>query len=628
MKKGIITFVFLVICIFFCSFTYAEDGDITDTFADENLRAEILELAKEAVGDENKTTIYESDIDRIVEGPGGSSLRLAGKGIKDLSGIEVFSDKGITWIFLDWNEITDLTPLRGFSSLEKISFSGNNVSDISVLGGLENLENITAINNKIENIDVLGNLDMKYICLDGNNISDISVVSNWTNLVDMSFQNNRIENIPDLSALSNLETVNLSNNKIKSIENINGNMKELSIDNNELPSLSGIQNLLSLEILSCSNNQISSLAELEGLSKLENLNINKNQIRDIESLANCSLLKYLYMDNNFITNFENISNLTALEKYSAYNQTIAVEIKEKIIGENVEIPLPDLYKALYDENSFIYKEGLKTEIIGAFEYQISQENDTITLKAEDLQKGDIVVQVSDEYNTLLKYTIQLDKMPPQIEGIENGKTYSGAVIPSSSDDDVGAVELYKNGEKINYELGNTIAEEGAYRLIIRDKAGNETVIEFKIQYQSEPEEPDADTEDEELESNGEEYKLDGQYIIGVDQNTLLETFEQKLNGNVDYNVYRKEALLKNGEIVSTGDRLVTEYGVTFYIIVKGDITKDGITNIKDLIKIRRNILGLEEFDELQGMAADLAEDKIINIKDLVRIRKIILGLEI
>ena len=615
MKKIITLMIFIIgIISFGCVNVYAAETDITNTFKDENLKNEILELAKEASGDENKTKIYESDIDKIVSQPGGTSLRLAGKGIQDLSGIEAFSNKGITWIFLDWNEITDLSPLRGFNDLEKISFSGNNLSDISVLGNLKNLENITAINNKIENIDVLSNLDMKYICLDGNNISNINVVSNWTNLVDMSFANNIIENVPDFSKLVNLETVNLSNNKIKSIENISGNMEELSIDNNELTSLSGVQNLSKLKILSVSNNQINSLSELESLEELENLNINKNQIRDVSGLVNCPKLKYLYMDNNYIANFENLSNLSSLEKYSAYNQNMAVEIKEKIVGENIEVPLPDLYSKLYDENSFIHQENIKTQVNGAEEYEITSDNKTITLKAEDLQNGDITILVSDDYNTLLKYNITLDKVAPEVTGVENGKVYEAAVTPDSQDDDIDSVELLKNGKSITYQLGNEIKDEGKYTLIIKDAADNETRIEFEIRYELEPE--------------SEEYKLDGNYILGVKANTKLENFRKILNGNIDYNVYRENKLLEDGEIVATGDKLITENEDTFYIIVEGDITKDGITNIKDLVKIRRNILKIEQFDEYQTMASDLAEDKEITVKDLVRIRKIILGQEI
>ena len=96
-KIGIII---AAICTIFCIYeintkVYSAEIDISKTFKDENLKSAILELAKTATGDESKTTITTSDIEKIVEQPGGKSLRLANKGITDLSGIEVFADKDI-----------------------------------------------------------------------------------------------------------------------------------------------------------------------------------------------------------------------------------------------------------------------------------------------------------------------------------------------------------------------------------------------------------------------------------------------------------------------------------------------------------------------------------------------------
>lgn len=638
MRKKIIGIIIFIIFVFSSASiilgkTYALETDITDNFIDENLKEAVLELAKEATGEENKTKIYKSDIDKIVEKPGGSSLRLAGKGIKALDGIEEFYGKGITWIFLDWNELTDISQLRGFKELEKVSFSGNNITDISVLGNIESLKNITAINNKIEDINVLRNLEPEYICLDGNNITNINVVSNWDNLISLSFSGNKIENIPDLSKLEYIDTVNLSNNKIEEITGGSAVLKELNIDNNNLNSLAGIEQYSNLEILSISNNQISFLNELESLEKLENLNINKNQINDIGNLANCSNIKYLYMDNNNISNLESLNNLNNMEKYSIYNQTISVEIKEKITGKKVEIPLPDLYKQLYDENSSIYHENLQTEILGDLEYEISAGNQSIILNAEDLQKGEITVQVSDENNVVLKYNIILDKTPPKIEGVENGVIYNQSVTPECLDDDIEKVELLRNGAVIDYNLGEQIIDEGKYTLILTDMAGNETKIEFEIIYNIEPddkpvEEPDIEPEPKpDFKIESDEYELDGKYIIGIKQNTDLSKFERTLNANTNYDVYRENIKLSKSDLVITGDKLITEYGEIFYIIVRGDISKDGIITIKDLVKIRKIILELEEFDELQQRAGNLAKDDVIDIKDLVIIRKIILGIE-
>lgn len=607
----IITIIFAILII--QTKTYAQETDISQNFVDENLRNAILDLAKEATGEENKTTIYESDIDKIVAMPGGSSLKLASKEIKNLAGMEVFADKEVTWIFLDWNEITDLTPLEGFQALTKISFSGNKVSDLMSLGNLENLQTLTAINNRISTIEPLKNLqNMKYICLDGNNLSSITAIQNWSNLVDISFQNNQIEELPNLSGLTKLESCNISNNKINTIKNFSKleTLEKLEIDNNELTSLEGIQNLPNLRVLSCSNNQISKLSGLETLTNLENLNINKNQIQNIDKLQQNQTIRYLYMDNNSIQDFEILKQLTNLEKYSMYNQNVLVEIKEKLVEDFVLVPLPNLYSSLYNEASFIYKKDITTKVTGAEEYEIDNNKQNIKLKTEDLQQNDISIEVLDGNNTLLNYHIQIDKVAPIVEGIKNNQIYFEPVAPTCQADDISEVILKKNELIIEYELGTPISEKGKYTLIVKDRAENETKINFEIKNEIE---------------QYEEYKIEEQYIIDITHNTKLENFIENLNGNVSYEVYRGEQLLEKDQVVATGDKLITKYGKVFYLIVKGDVTKDGNTNIKDLVRMRKKLLKIEQFDECQEKAADVTEDKQITNQDLVQIRKIIIN---
>lgn len=543
--------VIIIAIMFICAIatqTKSADIDITKTFKDENLKNEILELAKQATGEENKTKIYETDIDKITKQPGGTSLRLAGKEIKDLSGIEVFAPKDITWIFLDWNEITDLTPLQNFKQLTKISFSGNKVSDLTPLSKIETLENITAINNKIETIKPLVNLkNIKYITLDGNIIKDISSIANWSNLEEISFQNNQIEEIPNLSKLKNLETINLGNNKIQSIKNIAylENVAKLEIDNNNISNLKGIENLPNLKVLSCSNNQIKEINVLSKLTKLENLNINKNQIQSINSINQNTDLNYLYVDNNQIFEFESLKNNTNLKKYSMYNQNASVEIKEKITAENVLIPLPKLFSSIYDKNSFIYNEKAKTEIIGTTQYEIN-DNQNIKVNSEDLKNNEIIVKVSDEENTLLNYKITTDTMPPVVKGVEDNKIYFNNVTPKSEDDDINEVILLKDNKNIKFNLGNTIKEKGQYILILRDRAENETRIRFEIK-EKEIEEPEKGDINDDGKIDIKDLVLLRKYLINA----------QKFD--------------KNQEIVA-------------------DISKDNKIDIKDLVLMRKILI--------------------------------------
>lgn len=469
------------------------------------------------------------------------------------------------------------------------------------------------MNNKISSIEPLKNLqNIKYICLDGNNLKNINAVQNWTNVIDMSFQNNQIEELPNLSGLTQLQSCNVSNNKIKTINNISilENLEKLEIDNNELISLEGIQNLANLKILSCSNNQIEKLDGLATLTNLRNLNINKNQIQDITKLKKNEALEYLYMDNNYILNFDVLSELKNLQKYSIYNQTISAEIKEKIVGDFILVPLPDLYRDLYDENNFINQKNIKTEVVGAENYEIDNQKQNIKLEAEDLEKNTVTIQVSDETNILLKYNIQIDKKAPIIEGVVNNQIYFEPVTPVCQDDDIEEVQLKKDEQQIEYELGNLISEKGQYILIIKDRAENETRIEFEIKNEI---------------PQSEKYKIESQYITGITYKTTLEMFLNLLKTDVECKVYREETILENSQEVATGDKLITEYGKVFYLIVKGDITKDGKTNITDLVKMRKNLLKIEQFDELEKKAADITGDDEVTIKDLVQIRQIIIN---
>ena len=74
-----------------------------------------------------------------------------------------------------------------------------------------------------------------------------------------------------------------------------------------------------------------------------------------------------------------------------------------------------------------------------------------------------------------------DTIPPVIIGVSEGAVYNKPVTPKASDTNLDTVELYKNGAKVpSYSNGNTISEDGNYRIVAKDKAGNETTINFTI----------------------------------------------------------------------------------------------------------------------------------------------------
>lgn len=79
------------------------------------------------------------------------------------------------------------------------------------------------------------------------------------------------------------------------------------------------------------------------------------------------------------------------------------------------------------------------------------------------------------------FTLSLDATAPTvvIDGTKlNGKTNGPAVI--SEPDESAVVEVYFNGEKIEYELGGELTEYGDYRVVLTDAAGNVSEYSFTL----------------------------------------------------------------------------------------------------------------------------------------------------
>ena len=80
------------------------------------------------------------------------------------------------------------------------------------------------------------------------------------------------------------------------------------------------------------------------------------------------------------------------------------------------------------------------------------------------------------------FTVTVDATAPtlKIDGVENGgKTTGGVVLSEPSE--AAEVKVYRGEEEIEYKLGETISEEGEYRVTVTDECGNSTVYTFTIE---------------------------------------------------------------------------------------------------------------------------------------------------
>jgi hypothetical protein len=68
-----------------------------------------------------------------------------------------------------------------------------------------------------------------------------------------------------------------------------------------------------------------------------------------------------------------------------------------------------------------------------------------------------------------------------LAGVGNGGRTGGSVT-SKNPTERADVTAYLNGTAFDYALGDTLAKEGSYRIVLTDRAGNSTEYVFEIAY--------------------------------------------------------------------------------------------------------------------------------------------------
>ena len=188
-----------------------------DLFPDKNLesvvRREVFEKRN------NKEPLTAKDVENI------SQIKGIGKGIKNLKGLEACVSLRSIW--LDKNEIEDLTPLKDLKLIQQLMLKNNKVKDVTPLKGLVKLQHLDLENNQIEKVDSLGDLsNMRSLYLGGNKIKDISVVSKYSKIWSLYLQGNPVSDLKPVSTLKFLDHLDISRSGVSDLAPL-GNLRNL-----------------------------------------------------------------------------------------------------------------------------------------------------------------------------------------------------------------------------------------------------------------------------------------------------------------------------------------------------------------------------------------------------------------
>ncbi|RJV84149.1 hypothetical protein DWW36_17085 [Erysipelotrichaceae bacterium AF15-26LB] len=293
--------------------TYAE-GDIPineQNFPDATFRKYLKEDSE--INPDGNDALSAAEIEKI------TSLYVSNdKNIKDLSGIEKFSN--LTTLWCNNTNITKLDVSYN-TKLETLQCYNNaNLHTLNVSGATA-LKTLNCFETGITNLDVSKSSNLKTLkCYNNTSMEMLNVNGaveltsldcHSTNIASLDVSNN--VNLAALQCYSNTNLKTLNINRATALQNLGcSNTSIMSLD---------VSNFINLEYLSCSKNTNLKMLKVDGATALKSLDCYSTNISSLDVSRNPNLETLLcYSNANLVT--LNISRATALKTLWCYNNII------------------------------------------------------------------------------------------------------------------------------------------------------------------------------------------------------------------------------------------------------------------------------------------------------------------
>ena len=595
-------------------------------------------------------------------------LDLSSHNISNIKGLSNFSN--LNNLNLSDNNISDDSEINYLNNLNILYLTNNklngkytsieNLYYIKTLGlSGNNIESLNSLDNLIKKAsDNYAEIQLSSLILSNNKISDVSILSKIPTLENIDISGNNISDISVLKSNNKIKTLNVSNNNITDInviKNFANTLNTFNASKNNIKDISAIKNV-SLTELNLSSNKIEDITPIKLQTMLKTLDLSSNNIQDIQSLESLSIAKYNFkqqkimhglsekddenvaLPNIFKQSKTSSSKVYSSEDYEIENCTLSSDLQYVIVNRenlNGQVAKVTIKGGQADGTTFTIAEAIKG---------------TITYSTEKITNGDVTASISfnrqgatitnnEGKNTYVfkqngSFTFEyqddngfeassvatvtwIDKIPPKISNVQDGTIYRTSVTPTVTDENMGTIELKKDGEVVsNYKSGDTISELGGYEMTATDLAGNTTTVRFSIAKNSVT-----------IESAKYKVDTDNNRILNINPDTNLTTFMSNISTDKsEYSVKDKNNNMKNNtDKVATGDKIETSDGKELILCVVGDVNGDGTSDIKDIFAVNKHRLNTAILQNEYSISGDVNFDGKVDIKDIFKINKYRLG---
>ena len=126
----------------------------------------------------------------------------------------------------------------------------------------------------------------------------------------------------------------------------------------------------------------------------------------------------------------------------------------------------------------------------------------------------------------------------------------------------------------------------------------------------------------------------GTIITGIEPNTTLSSFNGISVENLQIDIVSKSGvILSLNDLIKTGDKILIKFGDTiieeYVVVIYGDVSGDGKTNLTDALLIERNYVGLQILEnEFLKAGSVINRSSKITLADALKIKRHYVELEI
>ncbi len=149
----------------------------------------------------------------------------------NLNGTGSYEDR----VWVNYSNVTDLTPLKGLKNLEKLYLNNHSISDITPIANLGNLKDLNLSNAKVETIPENSWTSMQNLQIVKCGLKDISRLSGMPNIWNVGFGSNLLMNVEILGSYPTLKSIDISYNYVTNIDALYpvlDNLNDLGVQGN------------------------------------------------------------------------------------------------------------------------------------------------------------------------------------------------------------------------------------------------------------------------------------------------------------------------------------------------------------------------------------------------------------